>query len=393
MESTNMQDLLKYLEYAKELTINPFGLGKTSCNNNCKFCIVSRRMVKGDVPLSYFQDTINNTKKWLNKYLDSFPEDIKFTFFFVAGELYYMNKEYFDLYKQTVSDLFEIVSKKYKDIKFSFQSNLFLDHEHLDYFIDLINYTKRITNNINVTTSFDLWGRFNNIDQATLWYNNLNLLQQQLNRKVIVEMILTQPTILCYLNEDNVQLNTYLNEILGKPHLFDVAFEDYVLNSLDNKDLYPNTIDLVSFYKKVYERFPNHPVLSFYTQKTANKYCNSKPRNECILIQFSDKPINNDSVYTDQDLRIISRTCLDGILSNVADCNKNDILKFIPKINSGLYCLTNKSEVEDYFNNKLKCNFCKYYSFCKSKCFIQSIIKYKPEQCQIKEIFKAFDND
>ena len=82
-----MKELLEYLKYSKELTINPFGLGKASCNNRCKFCIISNRLLNIDVPLEYFIETTNNTKKWLNKYIDILPEDLTITFFFVAGEL------------------------------------------------------------------------------------------------------------------------------------------------------------------------------------------------------------------------------------------------------------------------------------------------------------------
>lgn len=384
-----IESLLEYLKYSKELTINPFGLGKASCNNNCKFCIISNRMVKGNVPIEYFKETTNNTKKWLNKYLYDLPEDLTITFFFVAGELFYMGKEYFDLYKETAKELYDIVTKRYTNIKFNLQSNLLLDIEHLDEFINLCKYINKLSNNICITTSFDLYGRFNTKEQIELWYKNLSFLQQSLNRKIMVEMILTNQAIEKYIKEGSKELD----EVLSNPHAYDVSFEDFILNNLDNKELYPTTNNLVAFYKQIKDKYPNHNVLSFYRNRMPTKYIDSKPRNECILIQFSDKPFSNEYTHTDEDLRIVNKNCIGGILSNLTIYPKEEMLQFIPKNNEGLYCLGNKQEVNDYFNNKLGCNFCKYKLYCKSKCFIQSIVAAKPQKCQLKEIFKLFDNE
>lgn len=388
-----MEELLQFLQYSKELTINPFGLGKASCNNRCKFCIVSNRMLNSDVPLEYFVETTNNTKKWLNKYLDTLPDDLTITFYFVAGELFYMNQDYFDLYKKVSSELYDIVKTKYDKIKFNIQSNfLFTDEKTINNFIDLSKFLFTLTSNVIVTTSFDLYGRFNDVS-LNLWKKNLLYISQQLCNKLMIEIILTNQGLEVYNKSPNIYSNT-LDYILSNEDKYNVSFEEFILNDIENKDMYPTTENLVEFYLKINEKFPTHHVLDIYKNPTNNiNTTNSKPRSECTLIQFSDKPFNHGNIYTDSDLRIISNNCLGGILGNLNKYEPIQILKFIPKNNNGLYCLYNTQEVIEYFEHKIGCAFCKYKPYCSAKCFIQHIIKYYPEQCQRKELFKLFEKD
>ena len=383
----NINYILEYLKYSKELTINPFGLGKASCNNRCKFCIISDRMQDKDISLEYFKQTTENTKKWLIKYLDILPEDITITFFFVAGELFYMGKEYFDLYKRVSKELYDIVSKKYSKIKFNIQSNILSSNkEVINNLIGLVQYINNLTPNTLFTTSFDLYSRFNEFT-FNIWKENLIYMQNILQKKIMVEMILLQPSIEYYLNNDD-DLTKTLDFILGNQDRFDMSFEEFILNDLINVELYPKTEDLVAFYRKIKNTFPNHPVLFQY--KTREKgQINTIPRPECILIQFSDKPFSNDMVYTDEDLRIVNDNCFSGILSNLTKYPMKNILKFIPENNEGLYCLSNNIEANKYFDKK--CGFCKYKPFCRPKCFIQDLVKYKPQECQIKALFELFD--
>ena len=385
-----MKELLEYLKYSKELTINPFGLGKASCNNRCKFCIISDRLLNYDVPLEYFKEVTNNAKKWLNKYLYILPEDISINFFFVAGELFYMKEEYFILYKNTAKELFELISKKYNKIRFIIQSNIITsDKKVIDNLIDLIIFIKKLTNNVIFTTSFDMYSRFNE-NTLNNWKNNIFNIQNIISDKVMVEMILMQPSIEHYLNKDD-NLSKTFDLLLSNSDKFEISLEDFILNDLNNINLYPITEDLINFYKKINDKFPNHSVLNMYKNLKINKNKSDKPRSECILLQFSDKPFNNGIIHTDDDLRIVNDNCLGGILSNLLKYPINEIISFIPKINNGLYCLSNHQEVISYFNKK--CNFCKYKLFCTPKCFIQDIIKYKPQECQTKELFKFFENN
>ena len=388
-----MKELLEYLKYSKELTINPFGLGKASCNNRCKFCIISNRLLNIDVPLEYFIETTNNTKKWLNKYIDILPEDLTITFFFVAGELFYMNKDYFDLYEKTAQELVEIAKKKYNKIKFNIQSNLLSPNkEVLDNFIKLSKTLLELTPNVIITTSFDLWGRFND-NTLNIWKNNLLYIQNKLQTKIMVEVILTEPGTKEYIINNNESTKT-LDFILENEDKFNVSFEDFILNNPENSNLYPQLDNLIEFYKKVNSKFPDHHVLDMYKHPVKDFHINnSKPRAECILIQFSDKPFNNGLTYTDEDLRIINKNCLGGTLSNISNYPLEEILKFIPKNNNGLYCLHNTEEVLNYFENKLGCAYCKYKPYCSPKCFIQYIVKYHSERCQRKELFKLLRND
>lgn len=383
-----MEKLLEYLKYSKELTINPFGLGQASCNNRCEFCIISDRLLKHNVSLEYFEQTTNNTKKWLNKYLDLLPEDLTINFFFVAGELFCMGKEYFDLYKQTAKELFEIVSKKYKKIRFIIQSNIITSDEMvISNLIDLTKTIKILTSNVTFTTSFDMYSRFNE-NTLKIWKKNLFYIQNSIKDKIMVEMILLEPSLKHYLIE-NDELSQTLDLILANSDKFEVSFEDFILNDLNNIKLYPNSTDLIAFYKKINTKFPNHSVLDIYKRLNINKVPNNKPRSECILIQFSDKPFDNGIIYTDEDLRIINKNCMGGILSNLLKYPIEDVVSFIPEVNNGLYCLSNNKQVTQYFNKK--CGFCKYQPFCSSKCFIQDIIKYKSQECQTKKLFEAFN--
>ena len=385
-----MKELLEYLKYSKELTINPFGLGKASCNNRCKFCVVSDRLLNNDVPLDYFIQTTNNTKKWLLKYIDILPEDISISFFFVAGELFYMDKNYFNLYNKIAKELFDIVSKKYKNIRFIIQSNI-LSHnkDTINNLVNLIKSIKKLSNNTTFTTSFDMYSRFNNNTLET-WKDNLFYVQKSINDKVMIEMILLEPSIKHYLTENDNLTQTF-DEILSDQDKFDLSLEDFILNDLNNINLYPITEDLINFYKKINNKFPNHPVLYLYKNLKKSKESSTVPRGECILIQFSDKPFNNGIIHTDDDLRIVNDNCLGGILSNLLKYPIENIISFIPKVNKGLYCISNHEEVVSYFNKK--CSFCKYKPYCTPKCFIQNLIKYKPQECQTKLLFEEFNKN
>ena len=280
-----------------------------------------------------------------------------------------------------------LVSKKYSNNKFNIQSNILSSNKDcINNLIDLVQYINTLTSNVMFTTSFDMYSRFNDIT-FNIWKENLIYIQNILQKKIMVEMVLLQPSIEYYLTKED-DLTKTLDFLLGNQDRFDVSFEDFILNDLINVELYPKTEDLVAFYKKIKNTFPNHPVL--YQYKTKNKaQDNVMPRGECILIQFSDKPFDDGIIYTDDDLRIVNENCLGGILSNLLKYPIYGILKFIPKNNKGLYCISNKEEASAYFNKK--CGFCKYKPFCRPKCFIQDLVKYKPQECQLKPLFELFD--
>ena len=158
---------------------------------------------------------------------------ITITFFFVAGELFYMGKEYFDLYKRVSKELYDIVSKKYSKIKFNIQSNILSSNkEVINNLIGLVQYINNLTPNTLFTTSFDLYSRFNEFT-FNIWKENLIYMQNILQKKIMVEMILLQPSIEYYLNNDD-DLTKTLDFILGNQDRFDMSFEEFILNDLIN---------------------------------------------------------------------------------------------------------------------------------------------------------------
>lgn len=381
--------LVNYTNETKELTINPFGLDKVSCNNCCTFCIVKERMLNQDISLQHFKEVANNTINWINKYKNYFSEDITICIFCVAGELYAFNKEYYDLFKETLTSIYETCSTRWKKVIFKLQSNfIFNKEEYANNLIDLMAYLEKLNNCIpQLTTSFDMYSRFNE-EKLSLWKNTVDLVVSKIKNRLIIETLLLQPSIERYLySEDN--LTKTFDYLLSNPDKFDLSLEDFILNNEANKDLYPKTEDLISFYKKIDSKFPNHPIITYYKNPVVVNNSNTKLKNECVLIHFATKPINTELMYTTEDLRVVNKNCIGESTNNLYVTSNGKGFKRVPTV-KGLLCQQERNLIDDYFGNVVGCNFCKYKPYCKAKCYVQYLPKYKSDKCQIKELYKTF---
>lgn len=325
------------------ITIVPF----FRCNLNCTFCY--NKNVK------YIKDVLNlnNIRKTVYEEMDKIDGEIIVKIY--GGEIFadFIDDEYYNELKKFLLDI-----KNYKEnVKFAFITNLV--HIKTDRWIELLS----LLNNVNLSVSFDLVGRFNK-ETFDIFEKNWNQYEKYIKDIMI---IMTKSNILSFLNKDHPEFEQkmidFLNDKLKNPNVC-LNFIDYV--SSEDKDDEVVSEDLrYDFYRFLYDNYRKCNVLE-----------------QLIMIANGE--------------RISGKLCSektgimpDGKYYNI--CTLSSINNLIGKKDEEYE--TKKKQLKLLMNVKMGCLKCEYYTSCPSSCPM-SIRSIKcSDNCYIKRMIEFIKED
>lgn len=205
---------------------------------------------------------------------------------------------------------------------------------------DLLTYIEYARSNgysVNLSGSYDFWGRFTTKDQVNLFYNNVKDLD------VTIEILTTSLALKILLNGTINKLGKYVIKI------FEKLYETHrILFNLPTKYYTPSTYELVRFYKYVNEKYPKHAFLKWYSCKT-----NLPVECECFYEKDRYIIVNGE---------LVQGTCVDEFGS--------------------------KDFIVQKFKERFKCDQCEYNIYCHSIC-VQKFFINDWDECFMKEIFRG----
>ena len=173
----------------------------------------------------------------------------------IGGELYIMNDDYYQLYYNTLTTMYNIAKENNIPFSASLISNLLLDTDHLQKFINLY---QKVTNqgiSVEIVTSFDLWGRFKSEEALNQWWNNFQKLGEVMTTRPQVEMVLSKPSIDLYMQDADIPEMKVFNQILEHPEKYMFFFENYVPNNPENIKHVPSNEEKINLHKKLIDKY------------------------------------------------------------------------------------------------------------------------------------------
>jgi hypothetical protein len=308
-----------------------------NCNLSCSFCPQDHASNKYTSEFDILSK-VPGTIKWINDNQRS----SKIYIHVMGGELFQdrlIALGYLNIYQKLIDQIRKGVNSD-KTIIFRFVTNLTMtSHSKL---IDFIT-----SNDIKISISYDIKGRFNNAN-AKLFKDNLNIFYDYIEMCSVVS---TKQNIHALLNGDDMYDYLYAN--------FKINWDSYLpSHSLDEK-LMPKSSDILKLNKHLLQYYPK---------------CTS-------ISNFIDNNINNKmsctrgNSYTVLPSGPITTGCSGNILTTSATSDGDIVESFIDKYN----CLT-----------------CEYYHRCPFTCFVykdsSKLVDDMPGICINYETFKYAEN-
>lgn len=316
------------------------------CNLNCTFCY--NKNVKY---IEYMLDFEKIFPIVCNE-MDKIDDEVIIKIY--GGEIFadFIDDEYYNKLKT-----FLIKLKQYKTkVKFVFITNLV--HNKVNRWKELLS----ILNNVNLSVSFDLVGRFTK-ETFDIFKHNWNEYEEYI-KDIMITM--TKSNILSFLGKSTKfekEMIAFLNEKLKNPY-FCLNFTDYV--SSEDKDDEVVSEDLrFNFYKFLYKNYRKCNVLEQLMMIANGDRISGKLCSEKLGIMPDGKFYN---------------ICT---LSSVGNMLGKEIEDYENK----------KKQIKLLMNVKLGCYKCEYYKSCPSTCPM-SIRSIKcSDNCYIKKMIEYIKED
>ena len=314
------------------------------CNNRCLFCY-QYNGPRTNASVKNILSKIEVTKKAIDEI--SIPIKLKL----LGGELFCdeYDDSIWDAYLTYLREIKNYCDSKNKSVYVGFATNLFLTNvEKLKKFLqkcDSIFNEKTM-----LSTSFDFWGRFNEINSVQKWKSNLHYFKDRIS---VISMVLTKQNI------ENFISHTEIIDDLYKD--FKIFFEYYNpdTNSFDTAT--PSDELVFSFFKYLIENYPDiMPVQSLLENKPKCLYCESLV---CInslgkVCACRSTSVKNTNIFCDGDY-------------------EKDISNDI---------------IEQQFVDKYGCDVCPYFKQCPLGCFMFFNLKQNKRPCIFKSIFEGLQD-
>lgn len=402
MQKTYTDRIFELAKLSKQVIAVPFALSFRYCNNNCKFCYLQPNMRKIPLSLDECRQLKDNFINWLRDNIDRFEPDVSFLVELIGGELFIMNKDYYQLYYDTIKEAKEITDKHNVEFHTDMISNFLLSKEHLNDFLDLYKKLSDLGLEVDIATSFDLWGRFKSDSAIDTWITNLEEVSYNIKKPITIEVILSKPSLEEYLNNPNSRLSVMLDGLLSMPDDFNIVFNDYVPNKEENIQYVPSNELIVEFYKKLVDKYYGKiPALDFlqYKDLSQDEYRSCAYKEECCGPAFGLESTLFDTKLDLEEYGIYKLYCAEiGLVAPWANGQykeRKDLYRVdIPE--DEWICCKYPERVKYYFDNVLGCGTCKYKERChKAKrqgCYATHNFKWKEDKCWVKEIFKYVEN-
>lgn len=239
----------------------------SNCNNNCKFCWQNKihdlsTILNEEEMLDSLKQAISKIKEIKN------GDDL----LIVGGEVL---ADYYYTVDKKLDELFVIVKKKMErnEIRY-FYINTNLLYDNLINVTALMNIFIGMRDRIKFTTSYDVYGRFDNEDAKKLFFENIRVLKEKYpDINIVVNSILTKQLIdniitgeynykqmideynLSYINlipyipvKDDNSMNTNFNDIIKALSIVNQQDPGYIKHYIDDFDLNQNKI-LYEYHK------------------------------------------------------------------------------------------------------------------------------------------------
>jgi len=312
------------------------------CNLSCAFCPQEHDDMTGSteeeimkkVPLVV--DFINNNRRSKEFYIHT-----------MGGELfqdYWIEKGYLDIYQKFIDEVIEKVDKD-KKVIFNFVTNLIFTQTE-----KIFNFLEK--NNLNISSSYDMAGRFNS-ETLNVFKNNFQIFKDKIKT---VNVVLTKQNIQSLMRGDDFFDHIYQNCVIDFDSFLPAGKTE------TNKFQMPSEKNTFEFYKLLVDKYPNVlNVASFVGKEKQNKMTCTRGNNFTVLK-------NN----------FIPEGCSGSVF--LADRKSDEVGS--PKIIQN-------------FIEKYNCFSCEYYQKCSFTCFIKHDFKFIEEDmntCLYKEVFKYVDD-
>lgn len=310
------------------------------CNLACSFCWQDHNDQRG-------MSTILEKVKDVVRLIEESPQS-EAHINMMGGELFTDSVPY-----KTFSDYFDfcmqVEQQTSKVLRFNFVTNLvFRNHSRVR---SLMNRCQSaLKNEVNLTTSFDFCGRFNQ-ESLHLFKSNLERFRDVVKT---VSVVLTSQNIEALLKDTNEHFKYIYYQ--G----FQLYFDTYSPQKLA-KELTPTDLQMQTAYKFLIDHYPNSlPVAEWLKREPAKLSC------------MTSKIVTHE-----------------GFVGNCGSIVKpeeksNYDVEVTPSTNSNM---------EAAFLEKNECLSCSYFSRCSLGCFLlhSSKMKYELQECFFKGVHKHID--
>lgn len=409
MNIEKLNDFMRFSIITNRLVIVPYGIGFRWCNNSCEFCYLKAAWDKKIKSIEFFYDIKNKIENTLEDIIKDLPKDIIIELDLTGGELFCLSEEYYNVFYELVDYIHNLCVKYNLKMHMSLSSNLLLNGNQLDRLINLCNYGSNLNVDTDITSSFDLWGRFKNKGAVELWWNNIVKLSETIKNKPRAEMVLLKPSIKIFLNDEDTDTLRIFYKILDNPDKCIFFFENYVPNNPDNIKYVPTNEEKIAVFKKLIDKYYGKlPLLEAFRSDypIGISTDDDKPRyQDCSSLFYGTEPAPNwgaDIKQFDNETPLYNITnCIDralGIWPKSAINNfknKGSILKEGTYLGNGYMCLNHLDKVNSFFLNKFGCGACKYKQYCYKNnlrgCYIEHNFIWSDDRCWKKEVFKYME--
>lgn len=334
------------------------------CNMNCIFCYNSsilKTLTKQKTDINYSDIYLDKTKELIDKMVKDFKTII---ISICGGEIMadFWEDKYLEHLYEYLKSSYDYMKQKEKDGKLFIILNTNLVHKKTDRWLSLINKLEKFSH-VTINTSFDLFGRFNTLEDINTFYDNINIYKKWVIDGVINMIRTTESMRILQNNVLKNDLEYRVKEVFK--YLYDnftnaLSFDEFVCNS--EKTAFLKCSNNYRFETNKF-LIDNYPKLTLYT--------------------FIEKNQRVSHCATESD------PALDPQCKCITQCTYNGIGdKFIPEIQNIKGDFTIKKPLITYHSlRKMDCINCKYYKICPIACPMSLMImdKNKDDICYIKQ--------
>ena len=411
MNLEKLKDFMYFNKLTKRMVIVPWGMSFRWCNNKCEFCYLKAGWENTIRSLDFFEQVKNNIISTLPDLLLQLPQDTIIELDYAGGEIFCLGDEYYRIYFELLAEYHKICKEhQFNKLHISFSTNLILNNHQIYKLIELCNKCEQLGLPFDITTSFDLWGRFESEDVANLWWNNILILNKNIKVKPRVEMVLCKPSIDIYLKNEQTFTMDIFTKILENPDKVMFFFENYVPNSPENIKLVPSNEDKINMFKKLIDLYwGTLPMLDAYRSDYNIEITKEedKPQyQDCSSAFYGDSPIENwmsNIEFFDNETPLYSlHNCIDRALglwpksAQQVFKSKIDLLKPGTFLGDGYMCLNHLDKVNNFYINKFGCGNCKFKQYCYKNnlrgCYVEHNFIWSSDKCWKREVFKYAEN-
>lgn len=317
------------------------------CNLGCSFCFQDHASVKTPQEIKTLYNTL---LPQLKEVLHKKPWIKHLIFRIWGGEVFMdsLSDEYLEAYEYLQNKIRNWAKNFSYTVEFGYSSNLVFKK------VDrILNFIKNTDSYIN--TSYDPVERFHIKEQEDIWWNNLSIFNP-----TVISITLTKPNIEQYLQTD----------ILFRLKEYTLYPEYYIYNK--NWEKYaPSSEDIFNFYVYYHKSGLNNiPELNNIIDSYKN------PNGRYCVCSNSCSFINNKLTFS----------CL--IRSGTLDM-LNDYGMTLEE------CLSDKcTEIQHKLaTNRLKCNMCKHYTYCRLPCMASQLHKNTDKECALNKFYNWIEKN